>query len=177
MTIPAPIRQLVRERSGFACEYCGVDEVASGGELAIDHFQPVAHGGSDNADNLLYCCPRCNQYKSDYWPREEAEPRLWNPREELSDAHFLLLADGAPYPRTPSGAFTIARLRLNRPPLIAHRRQRQERAEALALLAQYRAILELLQQLTAQQATLLEEQHTLLLQQATLLQLLLNAST
>ena len=173
MTIPGSVRLFVRQRAGFACEYCGVTETAVGGELTIDHFHPSAHGGSDDPGNLLYCCQRCNGYKADYWPTAPHEPRLWNPRQESSAAHFLPLTSGTLYPLTEIGAFTIRRLRLNRPPLVAHRRQQQERAEEQRLLGQYRAIIDLLEQLTRQQATLLQEQQALLEQQRTLLRVLL----
>jgi len=69
VSISVELRMFVRERARFACEYCRVTETDSGGELTIDHYQPSRRGGlSDDPDNLLYCCHRCNQYKSDYWP-------------------------------------------------------------------------------------------------------------
>jgi hypothetical protein len=37
MTITAAMRLAVRQRAGFACEYCGVREEDAGGELTIDH--------------------------------------------------------------------------------------------------------------------------------------------
>lgn len=68
MTWPDAIREPVRERAGFACEYCGVTETDAGGLLTLDHFQPTAHNGTDALDNLLYCCPSCNLHKAAYWP-------------------------------------------------------------------------------------------------------------
>lgn len=53
------IREKVRSRAGFACEYCGVTETDTGGMLTIDHFQPKTKGGSDKCDNLIYCCSPC----------------------------------------------------------------------------------------------------------------------
>ncbi len=35
------MRELVRQRAHFACEFCGVTETDVGGELTIDHFQPT----------------------------------------------------------------------------------------------------------------------------------------
>lgn len=66
MTISVETRFFVRERANFACEYCGVSKIDSGGELTLDHFQPKAHSSGDDLANLLYCCIRCNQYKADY---------------------------------------------------------------------------------------------------------------
>ena len=76
MSISAEMRLLVRERANFRCEYCGVSEQDTGGELTLDHFQPQVRGGTDDPANLLYCCQHCNQYKSDYWPDDEASPML-----------------------------------------------------------------------------------------------------
>ena len=68
MSISTDVRWAVRQRAHFACEFCGVTETDTGGELTIDHFQPHTKGGTDAPENLLYCCHRCNQYKADYWP-------------------------------------------------------------------------------------------------------------
>lgn len=173
MSITTEVRLLVRQRANFACEYCGVSETDTGGDLTIDHFQPQAKGGDDHPDNLLYCCPRCNQYKADYWPSNPADSDLWNPRCDSFETHLLELADGTLYPRTPTGEFTVKRLRLNRPPLVAYRMRRQSRDQEQRLLTRYREIIGVLGQLFQQQAELLEEQQVLLEEQRALLQLLL----
>lgn len=74
MMIPAKTREQVRLRANYACEFCGVTENDTGGELTIDHFQPLAKGGSNDPDNLIYCCHRCNQYKLDYWQSSQNDP-------------------------------------------------------------------------------------------------------
>jgi hypothetical protein len=43
MSISPELRQYVRKRADFACEYCGVSEIDSGGELTIDHYCPQRH--------------------------------------------------------------------------------------------------------------------------------------
>ncbi len=173
MDIPPDIRALVRQRAQGACEFCGVTETDTGGELTIDHFQPRARGGTDELANLLYCCYRCNQYKADYWPIQPEEPYLWQPRHEPMEQHLLLLADGTLYPITAVGAFTLRRLRLNRPPLVAYRvRQQGDRAEH-RLLARYYDLIVVLERLHQQQTALLEEQQALLAEQRHLIQLLL----
>ena len=138
MTISASLREQIRQRAGFVCEYCGVSETQAGGELTIDHYHPQAQGGTDDDANLLYCCPRCNSYKASYWPLDDEAPHLWHPRQETFAQHFLLL-DGRLYSRTTTGVFTIRRLHLNRAPLIAHRLERQRQSELGLLLEQYRA--------------------------------------
>jgi 5-methylcytosine-specific restriction endonuclease McrA len=76
MTIDTGLRDRVRGRANFACEFCEVTETDTGGDLTLDHFHPQAKGATDNFDNLLYCCTRCNQYKLDYWPTQVVEVRL-----------------------------------------------------------------------------------------------------
>lgn len=119
MTVPAVMWEQVRQRAGFTCEFCGVTETDTGGQLTVDHFQPKAKGGTDDLDNLIYCCFRCNQYKHDYWPSAPHESQLWNPRREQASQHFVELDNGHLHPVSAAGAFTIRRLRLNRPPLVA----------------------------------------------------------
>lgn len=174
MTVDAHLREQVRRRAHFACEFCEVTETDTGGELTIDHFRPQAKGGTDHFDNLLYCCSRCNQYKLDYWPARLEDVSLWNPRSSPRAAHFLELEDGILHPLTQIGAFTIKRLRLNRVPLVAYRRRRREQVETGRLLARYRELLALQEQLQAQIATLMEEQRSLMEEQQSLLRLLLN---
>jgi hypothetical protein len=174
MSLGAETRLLVRQRANFACEYCGVSETDSGGELTIDLFQPQIEGGSNDLANLLYCCNRCNQYKSDYWPHKPDDPFLWNPRKDPRESHLLPLAEGLLYPITPVGAFTLKRLRLNRPPLIASRLRRQYQAEEVRLLTRYRDTVAMLGQLHQQQVALLEEQRSLLEEQRALVAVLLS---
>jgi hypothetical protein len=173
MAISPEVRLYVRQRARFACEYCGVSETDTGGELTIDHFHPHTKGGKDDIDNLLYCCARCNQYKADYWP-ETGDPVLWNPRQDAFATHFLMFNDGKLYAMTATGEFTLKRLRLNRLPLTQHRLRKQRNIEETRLLEQYRHIVDLIEQLQQQQITLLEEQRLLLEQQRALLKLLLN---
>ena len=173
MSITAEIRLLVRQRANFRCEYCGVSETDAGSELTIDHFQPQAKGGNDDVNNLLYCCPRCNQYKADYWPLRPDDPNLWNPRHDPIDTHLIELPDGILYPRTSTGAFSMRRLRLNRMPLVAYRMRQRTQEQQQHLLSRYREIVVVLGQLFQQQAELLEEQQYLLEEQQALLQLLL----
>ncbi len=66
----------VRQRAHFACEYCGIREGDIGGQLTVDHFQPLSKGGSNEFENLVYCCIGCNQRKLDFWPRQDDDPQL-----------------------------------------------------------------------------------------------------
>lgn len=172
MSITPQQRERIRQRAGFACEYCGVTETDTGGELTIDHFQSQSKGGRDDMGNLVYCCHRCNEYKSDYWPQEPDVPPLWNPRQEKADLHFVELANGHLYATTAVGTLTLNRLRLNRPALIANRLQRRNRSEEQGLLTRLRDVLNLLEQLQKQHEVLLVHHHSLLQEQQHLIRLL-----
>ena len=108
MSITAKVRRVVRQRAQCACEFCGVTETDTGGDLTVDHFHPKAKGGTDELDNLLYCCHRCNQYKADYWPMQPDDPVLWHPRHDPIETHLLLLADGTLYPINARGTTDVA---------------------------------------------------------------------
>ena len=84
-----------------------------------------------------------------------------------------MISDGTLHPLTPTDVFTLKRLRLNRPPLVAYRLRKQQRAEETRLLTRYRDAVQLLEQLHMQLAVLVEEQRNLLEEQQELLRLLL----
>lgn len=131
-------RAAVRHAYAQQCGYCGVHESEAGTELEIDHFQPRSAGGSDDIDNLVYCCTTCNRLKGDFWPDASAHlptRRLLHPkRDDLAqhfreDAHHLIVA------LTETGTFHLDRLHLNRPPLVALRRTRADVAHLRQELA------------------------------------------
>src|SRR5262249_48972183 len=125
---------------------------------------------------LVYCCWRCNLHKAAYWPSAPTDPRLWSPRDDPRDHHLLLLADGRVHAITPTGEFTVARLRVNRPALVAHRAPHLSRAAEQSLLQQYRDLLTLLEQTQQRHAALLDDHRALLLEQRNLIRLLNSAS-
>lgn len=61
--IPVSRRGVLR-RDSHRCAYCG--KAAS----TIDHVQPRSRGGRDSWENLVACCLRCNNVKSDRTPLE-----------------------------------------------------------------------------------------------------------
>lgn len=106
-----------------------------GATLTIDHHRPRSRGGTDDGENLVYACARCNEHKGAYW--HEADPprvRLLHPGREDLTLHLHEGEDARLVGVTPEGAFLIEKLRLNRAPLVAHRarvRIASARAEAL----------------------------------------------
>lgn len=63
-----PRVEVIRRLYRYACGYCGITETDVGSEMTVDHFMPRTIGGSDELDNLVYACWKCNQFKHDFWP-------------------------------------------------------------------------------------------------------------
>jgi HNH endonuclease len=101
-----------------------VSETAVGGELEVDHFEPVTAGGSDDIENLIYACTACNRFKGDYAPASDAPEslRLLHPLRDDVQAHVAETAQGSLLGITPRGWFHIQRLHLNRALLVEMRR-------------------------------------------------------
>lgn len=57
-------RRGVLRRDDHRCGYCG--RAAS----TIDHVLPRSRGGADSWENLVACCLKCNNVKSDRTPQE-----------------------------------------------------------------------------------------------------------
>lgn len=172
MSISPAVRSKVRERANFSCEYCGISETDAGGELTLDHFHPLSSNGSDDEDNLVYACYRCNIYKGEYWSDKPDQIRVFDPRTDDRDEHFWLSESGNLFALTESGEITIKLLRLNRSPLVAKRRQKYRQLEEQQVLWQTQKAVETLIRLSQQQRTLLKEQHELLDEQRRLLEFL-----
>lgn len=60
------LRVLIFERDGYICQYCGI----SVDSPHCDHVFPRSRGGSDEIENLVTACPRCNISKKDRTPEE-----------------------------------------------------------------------------------------------------------
>lgn len=63
--IKKAVKRLVIERSGGRCEYCKSPRSFTTELFCLDHIIPISEGGSNEADNLAYCCNGCNTFKSD----------------------------------------------------------------------------------------------------------------
>jgi hypothetical protein len=174
MSLTASIREQVRQRAQCACEFCGVTEIDTGGMLTIDHFQPRSQEGSDALENLIYACITCNQYKQDYWPRTDMAPMLWNPRQEFASQHFVEQENGELLALTPTGEFTLRRLRLNRSQLLTARQRRQQQLQVERLLQRYQELIALQSQINIQLTDLAMEQQELLREQRKWLKILLS---
>lgn len=169
MSVSKSLRQKIRKRAAFTCEYCGISETDTGGELTVDHFRPISENGNDDEENLNYCCFRCNLYKGDYWADDA---KLFNPRTDNRDEHFWVSETGQVFGLTEIGELTIKLLRLNRQPLITKRQQDFQKLEERQVLEQSQKAVEALIRLTQQQREILKEQQNLLEEQRRLLEFL-----
>jgi hypothetical protein len=59
------VREVVFERDGHACTYCG-----SHRDLEGDHILPLCRGGSNLFENIATACAPCNRAKGRRTPRE-----------------------------------------------------------------------------------------------------------
>lgn len=55
------IIKAVFKRDNYTCQYCG----KVGGKLEADHIIPFSKGGTDDMDNLVTACRKCNRQKRD----------------------------------------------------------------------------------------------------------------
>jgi hypothetical protein len=126
MAIPASLRREVRERAEERCEYCGLAAAAQEAAFHIDHIIPVVAGGLTNLDNLALACVSCSLRKG---ARLEApDPRsgkmevLFHPRFDSWRRHFRWEGERV-IGLSPTGRATIAALNMNRPLVLAIRRE------------------------------------------------------
>jgi len=117
--MPLSLRQLVRKRAGFRCEYCRLpDFAAPASTFHVEHVIAKQHGGEDHHANRAWSCHRCNLCKgpnlSGRDPLTRNIVRLFDPRRQSWKRHFewygaILVG------RTQSGRATIAVLDINDP--------------------------------------------------------------
>lgn len=118
MAISDTIRQTVRERANYLCEYCHSPERLSANRFTIDHIIPKSLSGSDDIDNLALACRRCNERRYNFVAGVDPETQeivpIFNPRQQKWAEHFIwrdagVVIQGA----TPIGRATCIRLDLN----------------------------------------------------------------
>jgi hypothetical protein len=111
------LRDLVRQRAGDRCEYCGLPQSSAPFvPFHVEHIIAQQHGGDDELDNLAWSCHRCNAYKgpnlASLDPQTGALVRLFHPRRDRWLEHFRI--EGTTIiGLTPSGRATIRLLRFN----------------------------------------------------------------
>ncbi len=121
------LRQRIAAHFGYRCAYCRAPLSLFPGSQQFDHIFPRAMGGTDDEENLCFCCPWCNARKSDRTaaidPVTRRSVKLFHPRKQQWARHFawsadLLKIDG----RTASARATVKVLDFNHMQLIDARR-------------------------------------------------------
>ncbi len=121
--ISPAVRQAVRQRASFCCEYCYSQEKYCPDPLSVEHIVPRASAGRDDDANLALACQGCNGRKhvavSAIDPVTEREVPLYHPRRDVWDDHFAWSVGFTEIiGKTATGRATVARLQLNRESLI-----------------------------------------------------------
>ena len=92
--ISRKVRFSILARDLFTCRYCGA-QADSGVALVVDHIIPVAHGGSNDPENLIAACQPCNagkgaQSPTTAVPTEQDRQRLIQSVERQREAAILI---------------------------------------------------------------------------------------
>ncbi|MDQ7025003.1 MAG: HNH endonuclease signature motif containing protein [Anaerolineae bacterium] len=116
--VPDKIRDSVRKRADYYCEYCKRWEDMMGDIFEIDHIKSLVEGGSSDEENLCLACSRCNSSKSKSLTGIDRstgnEELLFNPRTQKWSDHFRFSDDyGEIIGLTPTGRATVQRLKFN----------------------------------------------------------------
>jgi 5-methylcytosine-specific restriction endonuclease McrA len=117
------LRQMVRERASFCCEYCFSQGKYIPDPLSVEHIIPRSRGGSHDEPTLALSCQGCNGRKhvavSAIDPVSEQEVPLYHPRRDVWSNHFAWSAGFTEIiGKTPTGRATVERLQLNRESLV-----------------------------------------------------------
>jgi len=118
MPIRDELKQAIRERANYVCEYCHSPERLSANRFTVDHIVPKSLGGSDALDNLALAGRRCNERRYNFVAGIDPETQdvvpLFNPRQQQWAEHFVWQGDGVVIEgTTPIRRATCLRLDLN----------------------------------------------------------------
>ncbi|RUR84711.1 HNH endonuclease [Chlorogloeopsis fritschii PCC 9212] len=126
--IPAALRQLVIQRAGDHCEYCGLSQAGQAATFHIDHITPVVAGGATTAENLALACVSCSLRKAARQTVEDPETGeivpIFNPRQQVWKEHFGW-DDVRVVGLTATGRATINALNMNRAIMLAIRAEEE----------------------------------------------------
>ena len=111
------IRESVRKRALYRCEYCHIpEEAAPFIGFHSEHIIARQHLIDDSLNNLALSCDRCNAYKgtnlSSIDPDSLEVVSLLNPRKDDWEEHFQI-TDGYVIGKTACGRATAKLLNMN----------------------------------------------------------------
>jgi HNH endonuclease len=129
-SVPRRLRRLVVVRAGERCEYCRLAQIGQEATFHIDHILPVVDGGETAAAKLALACVSCSLRKEARQtvrdPDTDRYLPIFNPRTDRWSDHFRW--EGAVViGLTAKARGTIELLRLNRPRILAIRREEMAR--------------------------------------------------
>ena len=125
--IPTRLIQEVRHRAREVCEYCLLPQSSQEATFHIDHVVPRLEAGETDAHNLALACVTCSLRKgarmSAIDPETQTAVRLFHPRQETWSEHLQLNDEFEFEGLSPSGRATIVALGMNRPAIVAIRKE------------------------------------------------------
>ncbi len=128
--VSARLHAEVVRRAEDRCEYCRLSQLGQEAAFHIDHVVPRSADGPTDSGNLALACVSCSLRK---WAKQSArdpdsgeEVPLFNPRTQLWSEHFRW-HDELIVPLSSTGRATVAALALNRPLILAIRREETAR--------------------------------------------------
>ena len=124
------LRRLVINRAKGRCEYCGLSQEGQEATFHIDHIVPRASEGPTAETNLALACVSCSLRKEARRSARDPESgrmvRLFHPRRQRWSNHFRW--DGVRVVGlTPTGRAAVVALQMNRPLILAIRREEAAR--------------------------------------------------
>jgi HNH endonuclease len=124
--LSAALHARIISRAGDRCEYCQIAQAGQEATFHIDHVVPRNAGGSATEDNLALACVSCSLRK---WAKQfgidpdSGNPvPLFNPRTQAWTEHFRWEGEMV-VPLTATGRVTAAELSMNRPLIVAIRKE------------------------------------------------------
>ncbi len=124
--IPQELRRAVIARARNCCEYCGLSQIGQEAAFHIDHVIPRVAQGATVLENLALACVSCSLRKGakelSLDPQTQQAVALFNPRLERWSEHFQWQGEQI-IALTATGRATIHALALNRPLILAIRRE------------------------------------------------------
>jgi hypothetical protein len=126
-SVSSGLRRRVIEGAGNRCEYCRLSQMGQEATFHIDHIKPLIREGTTDLENLALACVSCSLRKGARErvldPTTGTLTRLFNPRSDNWQEHFAWTEDVFLTGLTEIGRATVAALDLNRPLIVAIRRE------------------------------------------------------
>jgi 5-methylcytosine-specific restriction endonuclease McrA len=125
-SVSVSLRKRVKYRAEARYEYCLLPERVSYYSFHVEHIRSIKNGGTDQFDNLAYCCPDCNYFKGSnvatFAEDDETLVRFFDPRKDLWEDHFHL-KNGVITGKTAIGTATEQIFRFNEVDRLIFRQQ------------------------------------------------------